>query len=166
MSASPPAATTNGGLVFPAYSQSLTYDADGNLTFDGVWNYSWDAENRLVSMNMTNISGIAPSNRLRLDFAYDYMNRRISKIVWTNSTGSTFVPQSTNYFIYDGWNLIAIFNPAGTIQQSFVWGNDLSGTMANAGGIGGLLAMTNSGTNYFASLRRQRKHHRIDQWGE
>ena len=144
-------ATTNGGLVFPANSQSLTYDADGNLTFDGIWNYSWDAANRLVSMNMTNISGIAPSNRLRLDFAYDNMNRRVSKVVWTNSTGSTFVPQATNYFIYDGWNLIAVFNPAGTVQQSFLWGNDLSGTMANAGGIGGLLAMANSGTNYFAT---------------
>ena len=31
-------------------------------------------------MSMTNISGIANSNRLQLVFAYDYMNRRISKI--------------------------------------------------------------------------------------
>jgi RHS repeat-associated protein len=142
--------TVTGGLVFPAGSQTHVYDADGNLTSDGIWTYQWDAENRLISMSMTNISGIANSNRLRLDFAYDYMNRRISKIVSTNS-GSAFVPQSTNYFIYDGWNLIAVFTPAGAIQQSFVWGLDLRGTMANAGGVGGLLAIANSGTNYFAS---------------
>jgi hypothetical protein len=113
--------TTNGGLVFPANSQALVYDADGNLTFDGIWTYQWDAENRLISMSMNNIYGIADSNVLQLTFAYDYMNRRISKTVWTNS-GSGFVPQSTNYFIYDGWNLIATFGPTGVIQQSFVWG--------------------------------------------
>jgi hypothetical protein len=41
------------------------------LTFDGVWNYHWDAENRLISMDMTNaVSGIAATNRLKLTFAY------------------------------------------------------------------------------------------------
>jgi hypothetical protein len=89
-------ATVTGGLAFPANSQSLAYDADGNLTFDGIWTYQWDAENRLISMSMTNIAGIANSTRLRLDFTYDFMNRRVSKVVSTNSTGSTFVPQSTN----------------------------------------------------------------------
>jgi RHS repeat-associated protein len=144
-------ATNTGGLVFPASSQSLTYDADGNLTFDGVWTYIWDADNRLIEMNMANISGIAASNRLQLVFDYDYMNRRISKVVSTNSTGSNFVPQSTNYFIYDGWNLIATFGPTDTIQQSFVWGLDLSRTMTKAGGIGGLAEITAGGTNYVAS---------------
>jgi YD repeat-containing protein len=91
--------TVTGGLVFPANSQAHLYDADGNLTFDGVWTYQWDAENRLITNTMTNVSGIAKSNRLQVVFAYDYMNRRISKIVSTNSTGSSFVPQSTNYFI-------------------------------------------------------------------
>ena len=142
--------TVTGGLVFPANSQSLVYDADGNLTSDGIWTYEWDAENRLISMSMNNIYGIEYSNVLQVTFAYDYMNRRISKTVWTNS-GSGFVPQSTNYFLYDGWNLIALFTPANAVQQSFVWGLDLSGTMAKAGGVGGLLAMASSGTNYFAS---------------
>ena len=27
-----------------------SYDADGNLTNDGHWAYTWDAENRLVKM--------------------------------------------------------------------------------------------------------------------
>ncbi len=144
-------ATVMGGLVCPANASTLAYDVDGNLTFDGVWNYSWDAENRLIEMTMTNITGIAPSNRLRLDFGYDYMNRRVSKTVSTNSTGSTFVAQSTTYFIYDAWNLIAAFTPSETIQQSFVWGLDLSESMTQAGGIGGLLAITATGTNYFAS---------------
>ena len=144
-------ATVTGGLVFPANSQSFTYDADGNLTYDGVWNYTWDAENRLISMtNVAGIAGIATSNQLRLDFSYDYTGRRTSKTVWTNS-GVTFVPQFTNYFIYDDWNLIASFVPADAIQQTFVWGLDLSGGMSGAGGIGGLLAVSKAETNYFAS---------------
>ncbi len=69
--------TNGGGVAFPEkQSQSLVYDLDGNLAFDGIWSYAWDAENRLRSMWMTNIANIAHSNRLRLDFAYDYMGRR------------------------------------------------------------------------------------------
>ena len=68
--------TNGGGVAFPKQSQSLVYDLDGNLAFDGIWSYAWDAENRLRSMWMTNIANIAHSNRLRLDFAYDYMGRR------------------------------------------------------------------------------------------
>jgi RHS repeat-associated protein len=142
--------TNKGGLVFPANSQALVYDADGNLSFDGVWNYQWDGENRLISMNMTNVSSIANSNRLQLQFAYDFMGRRVQKIVsaWN---GSAFVSQSTNRFVYDGWNLLAILNPQSSILQSFTWGQDLSGTMTGAGGVGGLLMASISGTNCFAA---------------
>ncbi|WCJ60962.1 hypothetical protein NXS98_07535 [Fontisphaera persica] len=38
-----------GRLFVPPYSESLQYDADGNLTSDGQWSYTWDAENRLVA---------------------------------------------------------------------------------------------------------------------
>ena len=148
-------ASVIGGLVFPASSQALVYDADGNLTFDGIWTYQWDTENRLISMSMTNIAGIANSNRLRLDFAYDYMNRRVSKMVSTNSTGSSFVPEWTNYFIYDGWNLIGELAPNGSPIRSYVWGSDLSGSMQGAGGVGGLIEVSYYGaatTNCFVAF--------------
>lgn len=141
-----------GGLVFPGAARTPVYDLDGELLFDGVWNYSWDAENRLVAMTMvTNVSGLAASNRLRLDFAYDSMDRRISKIISTNSSGSTFVPQATNYYFYDGPNLLASFNPAKAVQQSFLWGLDLGGSITNAGGIGGLVMASLGGSNEFAA---------------
>jgi RHS repeat-associated protein len=142
--------TNKGGLVFPANSQTLVYDADGNLSFDGIWTYQWDGENRLIAMTMTNVSGIANSNQLQLQFSYDFMGRRVSKEV-LSWNGSTFSPQSTNYFVYDGWNLIATFNPQSSILQSFMWGQDLSGTMTGAGGVGGLLIASISGTNCFAT---------------
>jgi YD repeat-containing protein len=97
--------------------------AGGNLTFDGIWTYTWDTENRLIEMTLTNtVSGIAASNRLKLDFAYDYMSQRISKIVSTNSTVNSFVAQSTNYFIYDGWSLIATFTPKTNVLQVLLVG--------------------------------------------
>jgi RHS repeat-associated protein len=42
-------------------------------------------------------------------------------------------------FVYDGWNLIAILNSSFTLQTSFVWGSDLSGSIQGTGGVGGLL---------------------------
>jgi RHS repeat-associated protein len=50
------------------------------------------------------------------------------------------VPEYTNRFVYDGWNLSAILNPNASIAASFMWGTDLSGSMQGAGGVGGLLA--------------------------
>jgi hypothetical protein len=89
--------TTNGGFICPDDNQSLTYDLDGNLSFDGVWSYQWDGENRLISMQMTNVTSLANSKRLKLDFAYDYMGRRIRKIVSTWN-GSAFASPVTNKF--------------------------------------------------------------------
>jgi RHS repeat-associated protein len=146
--------TISGGLAFPKNSAVPVYDADGNQTSDGMWSYQWDAENRLVTMTMTNIASVPDTNRFRLDFTYDYMGRRVSKVIWvTNSTSHTFVPQSTNYYVYDGWNLIASIAPSKSIQESFSWGLDLSPSGSDAGGIGGMLMMTvtNNGSNYFTT---------------
>jgi RHS repeat-associated protein len=99
-----------------------------------------------------NVAGIANSNRLQLQFAYDSMGRRIQKIVsiWNSST-LNYQPSTTNRFVYDGWNLLAIINPQSSILQSFMWGQDLSGTMAGGGGVGGLLMASISGTNCLAA---------------
>ena len=37
----------------------FTYDADGNLISDGRWTYSWDGENRLLSM--TSLTSARPA---------------------------------------------------------------------------------------------------------
>jgi len=46
--------------------------------------------------------------------------------------------------VYDGWNLLASLNPASSVRQAYLWGLDLSGTMQGAGGVGGLLAITDA----------------------
>jgi RHS repeat-associated protein len=71
----------------------------------------------------------------------------VRKVVSTWN-GSSYVPQSTNRFVYDGWLLLAEVNSANAPVRSYVWGLDLSGTREGAGGIGGLLAVTvHSGAN-------------------
>jgi hypothetical protein len=133
--------SVTGNVFVAASTENYGYDADGNLTSDGRWTYTWDRENRLVSMQ--GLSGIPTGAKLKLDFLYDYQGRRIQKMVSTNN-GSAYFAQSTNRFVYDGWNLVAMVNPASSVLQSFVWGLDLSGSQQGAGGVGGLLEINDS----------------------
>ncbi len=145
--------TTNGVFAFPANSSALTYDADGNLTFDGTWTYEWDPENRLAAMSMTNLAGIANPNRLRLEFTYDFLGRRMSKTVKTWNGGGFSNPLTT-LFAYDAWNLATMLNSSLNPTMTFMWGRDLGGTIDKAGGVGGLLMSTFCGTsqtNFFVS---------------
>jgi RHS repeat-associated protein len=129
--------TSTGGLYVPKTREQFAYDLDGNLLSDGRWNYTWDAENRLVAM--TNNTGVGPL--YGLTFTYDAKGRRIEKSVTTN--GMAFATQN---FLYDGWNPIAILNSQSSILTAFTWGNDLSGSLQGAGGVGGLLAVSYRGT--------------------
>src|SRR5262249_56131130 len=52
--------------------QSQSYDLNGNLTSDGVNNYTWNARDQLIS-----ISGSA----LNASFQYDAVGRRISRTI-------------------------------------------------------------------------------------
>jgi RHS repeat-associated protein len=136
----PDIVTNSIGNVFVAQTpENFSYDADGNITADGRWIMKWDGENRLISM--CSLSNAPAASKQKLDFAYDDQGRRVQKVVslW-NSGSQTYQPAGTNYFVYDGWNLIAILNPGFTVQTSFAWGIDSSGNMRDAGGISGLVA--------------------------
>ncbi|MGO8931763.1 MAG: RHS repeat domain-containing protein [Limisphaerales bacterium] len=142
-------ASTVGQAFLPRTPEAPGYDADGNLIQDGRWTYSWDAENRLT--NMTSLSTAPTGSKFKLDFVYDPQGRRIQKIVSTNN-GSAYYPQSTNRFVYDGWNLMAVLNPQSAVVRSFMWGLDLSGSPQGAGGVGGLLEVNDAanGVNFAA----------------
>ena len=123
---------------------------DGNQTVDGRWNYTWDAENRLVRM----VANTAVGPQQRIDCGYDAKGRRISKKVWSNTAG-TGSPATYNRFMYDGWNLLAELdgNNTNAIVRSYIWGSDLSGSMQGAGGVGGLLMINDPTTvaNHFVA---------------
>jgi len=124
--------TTNG----------LLHDLDGNLTNDGVRAYSWNGENRLIQVEPANPS----SGDKKVKLTYDYMGRRVEKVVSTYSGGWSVT--QTNTYLYDGWNLVqeTVDDQASTVTNHFVWGLDLSGSLQGAGGIGGLVSWSRSDT--------------------
>lgn len=93
---------------------------------------------------MTVNTNVGP--QYQLTFAYDAQGRRIQKLVSSNS-----VAVYTNRFLFDGWNLVAVLNPSSSLVDSFMWGSDLSGSQQGAGGVGGLLEVSYSGTNCFVT---------------
>ena len=126
----------------PRTPESFTYDLDGNLTQDGQWAYTWDAENRLIQMeSLTN--AVPVEHRLQLTVTYDWQGRRIAKLVkqWNPETG-TYQITSFRKFHYDGWNLICEQDEVTGMKISYTWGLDISQSLQGAGGVGGLLWMT------------------------
>ena len=117
-------ATNVGSAFLPQTPETFGYDADGNLTNNGRWTITWDAENRAVSF--ASLASAPLASQRKVDCIYDFQGRRIQKIVSTNN-GSAWIAVSTNKFVYDGWNMVAILNSPSSMLQSFTWGNDLSG---------------------------------------
>ena len=128
--------------------QSFTYDLDGNLFSDGLWDYQYDAENRLIRMETSVIArGVGIPHRI-LDYRYDYKGRRVQKRV---VNGATSAEISSRRYLYEGWNLIAEWNAPGgtslgTLVRTYTWGLDLTGSRTKAGGVGALLQITDQAT--------------------
>jgi len=112
-------------------SASPIHDLDGNLTSDGgTWTYTWNNENRLTT---------ATSGSARLRFTYDYQGRLVQQLKETeNQTTGNWETDDSVVFVYDGWNRIAKYIDS-TLDSTYLFGLDLSGSMQGAGGVGGLL---------------------------
>ena len=126
-------------------TEPFTYDDDGNLVQDSTWTYTWDAENRLVRAE--NVGG---GSTRRLDFAYDYLGRRVQKKVYSSAdAGQTWTSEADHRFVYDGWSVVLILDGTNgnSVLQRFTHGLDLSQSIGGAGGVGGLLAVQNVGSS-------------------
>lgn len=136
-------------------AEEWQYDDDGNLIRDDQWRLTWDGENRLVAMETrSEIIGtvVTTADARRLEFSYDYLGRRVRKVVRSGWNGSTFsaTPDADTRFIYSGWNLVGEYNALSsyTLNRTFTWGLDLSGTGQGAGGVAGLLMSREGSTDY------------------
>lgn len=136
-------------VVLPPGEGVSTYGAHGALAGDPRWLYRWNAEGRLIGLETRDTAVSAGVENVRLSFAYDAEGRRIwKKAEHLTSDGTSSTRTVVTKFVYDGWLLLGEFwtdtvNGAGA--RYYTRGNDLSGSREGAGGVGGLLAITEAG---------------------
>ncbi len=132
-----------------------TYDAEGNITFDGQWHYIWDAENRLALM-------FDKDKTKLIENVYGSNDFRIAKKVWNLLSGWTAPTKLTEFnsnaltplsqigFIYEGKLVSAEIDllNGNSLIRSYTWGLDISSS-GSLGGAGGLLAIEDNNNTYY-----------------
>ena len=124
---------------------SRSYDANGNYTGGsngtvGAFTYLYDDENQLVSI-ATDAVYTPAGSRWKTDFTYDGRGRLRKRVDSTWNTGtSAWQVSGESRYVYDGMLLLQERSSGNLPLVSYTRGLDLSGSLAGAGGIGGLLA--------------------------
>jgi RHS repeat-associated protein len=121
---------SNGNLV------SRVYDSNGPK----MYYYSYDDENQLIEMR-TDTYYTSSADRFKTTWTYDGLGRaRIRREYhWDDYYGGQWTQTGQVRYIYDGMRVIQERNGSNTPLVSYTRGNDLSGSLEGAGGIGGLL---------------------------
>ena len=137
-----------GKVLLAKTPETFSYDADGNLTRDGLWTNTWNAENRLLKTE--SLASVPPAARSREEWTYLPDGRWIQRIVSTNN-GASYYPAYTNRYVWDGQVLLVVLDHTNGLVMSFARGLDLSGSLQGAGGVGGVLAVNfkTNGTHFF-----------------
>lgn len=130
--------TTTGNLLIPKTPQNLWYDSDGNTLSDGVWTNTWNGENRMSATE--NTSGVPSSRRAKETWTFDAEGRWVQRVVF-NWSGGTYTALTTNKFVWDGSVLMGVLADGFALNASSMRGLDLSGTLFDAGGIGGVVVV-------------------------
>jgi RHS repeat-associated protein len=89
----------------------FTYDANGNLTQDELYNYAYDEENRLCAVKRRSDAQVVGQ------YDYDALSRRVIKIA--NPAGT---PTQTRFY-YDDQRIIEEQDTLGVAQATYVYGN-------------------------------------------
>ncbi len=127
--------STNAETVNLPTTNNFAYDLNGNMLTNGSLVLDYDDENELIRITVT--------NAWKTEFTYDgKMRRRIRKeFTWTGS----WVQTNEVHYIWDGNIVIQERDVNNLPLVTYTRGNDLSGALQGAGGIGGLLARTDNG---------------------
>lgn len=114
--------TTNGHLPIPAANVVPTHDADGNLTQNGLWDFTWDAENRLTQAATSAAAIAAGFPYHRVTYLYDAESRRIQRQHF--DAPAAVVPTDTTRYLYAGWRCLGELDGSNLLTRSFAWGLD------------------------------------------
>ena len=133
-------AVTNTLIINLPTSVSLAYDNNGNLTNDSTRTFAYDSENQLTNVTLAGI--------WRSDFVYDGLNRRRIErdFAWQ---GGAWIQTNETHYIYDGALILQERDASNHVLVTYTRGLDLGGGVHTAGGIGGLLARTDTNSSTF-----------------
>ena len=128
---------TNSLTVNIQLTNSYAYDLNGNLLSDGTRYFAYDDENQLISVTVSNV--------WQSQFVYDGKMRKRIERDYSGWNGSSWMQTNEVHYIYDGNVVIQERDINNLPKVTYTRGNDLSGSLQRAGGIGGLLARTDNG---------------------
>lgn len=143
------ATNTVGRMLLAKNPEAFTYDADGNLTSDSLWTNVWNGENRRVTIESR--SGLAAGGKMKEQWTHLADGRWIERIISTNN-GTAYYPAITNRYVWDGQVLITVLDHTNGVVVSFMRGLDLSGSLQDAGGVGGVLAVKVGSSAQFGTM--------------
>ncbi len=122
---------TNSGYTTPSNNElqsdgtyNYSYDDEGNRTKQtnivtgAVTDFTWDYRNRLVAVTNRATDGGAATQVVQ--YAYDAFNRLVSRTFYAD--GNTSSPGQTQYFAYDGDQMILTLDSAGAPTGRILWG--------------------------------------------
>lgn len=110
--------TQVGGVTF-------AYDANGNLTDDGMQHYTYDAQNRLISVQSSVLSASSAEN-IRAEFFYDARNRCVLRKFYSLGSQGQWILNNADSraLTYDTrWNLLAERTLNGTQVGKYIHGS-------------------------------------------
>jgi RHS repeat-associated protein len=133
---------TNTLAVNLPQTVTLQYDLNGNLTNDGLKSFRYDAENQLTNITV--------AGAWKSDFVFDgFGRRRIAReYTWLPGIGDWQLTNEVRY-VYDGMLAVQERDTNNAVLVTYTRGLDLGGGLQRAGGIGGLLARTDTNGSAF-----------------
>ena len=129
--------------MIPKTPEVLVWDADGNLLQDGLWTNTWNAENRLIVRETT--SGVPDAQKRRVEYRHDWMGRLTERKAMSVWNGDGYATTSSTFYVWNGWLTIAEITSS--VTNYLTYGADVGGGLQTAGGVGGLVFVSLSGTN-------------------
>jgi RHS repeat-associated protein len=131
---------TNSAIYNLPSAITLANDSNGNLTNDGTRSFAYSPENQLTNITV--------AGQWKVDFVHDGLGRRrIGRdYAWQ---GGTWQLTNELHFLYDGYLPIQGRDTNNNVLWTLTRGVDLSGSLVGAGGIGGLVAHTDTNGSTF-----------------
>ncbi|MBO5920913.1 MAG: RHS repeat-associated core domain-containing protein, partial [Bacteroidaceae bacterium] len=131
--------TTNNLNQYQSINDTeLNYDKDGNLLSLNNASLQYNSLNQLICVS---------NNCEKQEYIYDYMGRRIETKTFTKVNNLWILSDKTRY-VYQDWNVIAEYKNS-SIYKSYIWGEDIIGSLFDTSGIMGLLMEKNCNGCFF-----------------